>query len=139
MAKVIWKGDRVAQRFNKEMTTRMRKAAIFLQGEVKKSINTGQPVKRVGGTLIGLDPSKPGQPPKKVVGTLFRSIEQDVRVDTLAIVGRVGSNLSYARRLELGFTDTDSLGRTVNQAPRPYLRPALRRNRRILAQILGVR
>ena len=139
MAKVIWRGDRIAKKFEKDMLTRMRQATLFLQGEVKKAVNVGQPVRRVGGNLIGLDPSKPGEPPKKVVGTLFRSIEQDVSISTLAIVGRVGSNVSYARRLELGFVGADSLGRVINQRPRPYLRVTLRANRARIAQVLGVR
>jgi len=34
----------------------------------------------------------------------------------------VGTNLVYARRIEYGFSGTDSLGRTYNQPPRSYLR-----------------
>ena len=37
----------------------------------------------------------------------------------------VGSSMEYARRLELGFSGTDSRGRTYHQSPRPFLRPAL--------------
>lgn len=37
----------------------------------------------------------------------------------------VGTNVEYAARIEFGFADTDSLGRTYNQAAQPYLRPAL--------------
>lgn len=37
----------------------------------------------------------------------------------------VGTNVEYARRLELGFTRADSLGRVYNQPARPYLRPSL--------------
>ena len=36
----------------------------------------------------------------------------------------VGSDNPYARRIELGFTGYDSLGRYYDQAPRPYLLPA---------------
>ena len=50
-------------------------------------------------------------------------------------VGRVGTNVEYARRVEMGFVGTDSLGRTYNQAPKPYLRPALEKNR---SKILGL-
>ena len=50
-------------------------------------------------------------------------------------VGRVGSNVEYARRIEMGFVGTDALGRTYNQAPKPYLRPALEKNR---SKILGL-
>jgi HK97 gp10 family phage protein len=37
----------------------------------------------------------------------------------------VGTNVEYARRLELGFAGADSLGRMFNQPAQPYLRPAL--------------
>jgi phage gpG-like protein len=37
----------------------------------------------------------------------------------------VGTNLAYARRIELGFTGTDARGRTYNQPARSYLRKAL--------------
>jgi hypothetical protein len=35
-----------------------------------------------------------------------------------------GPTMVYARRIELGFKGQDSLGRTYNQAPSPYVRPA---------------
>lgn len=37
----------------------------------------------------------------------------------------IGSPLPYARRIEYGFNDTDSLGREYHQPAQPYLRPAL--------------
>lgn len=46
----------------------------------------------------------------------------------------VGPTMVYSRRLELGFTGTDSLGRVFNQPPYPYLRPALTFVTRIVAQ-----
>jgi len=51
------------------------------------------------------------------------------------LTGVVGSNVEYARRYDMGFVGTDSLGRTYNQAPRPYLRVALEKNR---SKILGL-
>lgn len=38
---------------------------------------------------------------------------------------RIGGNLVYLPRYELGFTGRDSLGRNYNQAPRPILRTIL--------------
>lgn len=35
-----------------------------------------------------------------------------------------GTNLEYARRIEFGFVGKDILGRTYNQAAKPYLYPA---------------
>ena len=45
------------------------------------------------------------------------------RVEVLA-----GTNVEYARRIEYGFNDTDSLGRTYAQEAQPYLRPAVDEN-----------
>jgi hypothetical protein len=36
----------------------------------------------------------------------------------------VGPTMIYARRIELGFSGPDSLGRVYHQPPRPYVRPA---------------
>lgn len=138
-AKVKWNANRVAKRYQKEMTTRMTKATSYLQGQVKKKIRRGQPVRRTtGGVLVGLDPSKPGEPPKKVTGHLSRMIHRRVDVRGGTITGIVSADTPYARRLELGFTGADALGRIVNQAPRPFLRPALKESRAVLKRILGV-
>jgi hypothetical protein len=72
-----------------------------------------------------------------VTGTLGRSIQT---VPLASGVGgttvEVGTNVIYSRRIELGFTGADSLGRVYDQAPSPYLRPALDENRpRILEAI----
>lgn len=70
-------------------------------------------------------PSPAGHAPATVSGTLKRSIASEINPAKLE--GRVGSNLEYSRRLELGFTEVDSIGRKYAQAPRPYLRTALHR------------
>jgi hypothetical protein len=41
----------------------------------------------------------------------------------------VGSNIAYAARVEFGFVGKDSLGRMYNQAPKPYLRAGILRQR----------
>lgn len=72
--------------------------------------------------------SKPraGPPgPRLQTGNLVRSITVDMRLDAGAPTAYIGSNAPYARRLELGFSDTDSLGRRYTQPPYPYLGPAL--------------
>lgn len=52
--------------------------------------------------------------------------------------GVVGTNVEYARRLELGFVGQDSLGRTINQKPRPHMIPAFEKHRlKILAKFGG--
>jgi hypothetical protein len=63
-------------------------------------------------------------------GTLARSIHVDVvetAPDHAAV--EVGTDVVYARRIEFGFMDTDSLGRRYHQTAKPYLRPALDEHR----------
>lgn len=78
--------------------------------------------------------------PHRRTGNLFRSIPEV----SPAIVSKtqsrvevaVGSAAEYARRLELGFSGTDSRGRTYHQSPRPFLRPALDDNEdRVVAEV----
>lgn len=42
----------------------------------------------------------------------------------------IGTNRPQGRRLELGFTGTDSLGRTFNQPPFPHVAPAIQQKTR---------
>jgi hypothetical protein len=48
-----------------------------------------------------------------------------------------GSNVVYAARYELGFTGTDSLGRSYNQAPRPFLRNVMANHKNDIMQIIN--
>ena len=67
--------------------------------------------------------------PHRRTGNLFRSIPEVspaiVSKTQYRVEVAVGSAAEYARRLELGFSGTDSRGRTYHQSPRPFLRPAL--------------
>jgi hypothetical protein len=76
--------------------------------------------------------SKPrsGPPgPRLLTGNYVRSINRRTtrRADTS--VTEVGSNAPQARRLELGFTGVDSLGRHYDQPPYPHYAPALEKIR----------
>lgn len=60
-----------------------------------------------------------------VSGDLHDSIEDDIVEERDGYVEtQIGSDLPYAARIEFGYTDTDALGRTYDQAAQPYLRPA---------------
>lgn len=81
--------------------------------------------------------------PHRVTGNLFRNIAEvspavikktDERCEMA-----VGSSMEYARRLEYGFSDTDSLGRKYNQPPRPFLRPALDENEAEVEEAIKLR
>ena len=54
-------------------------------------------------------------------GTYRRSIH----VEMSGKVALVGTNLPYARRLEYGFAQADSLGRVYSQKAQPHFRPPL--------------
>ena len=58
-------------------------------------------------------------------GTLRRSWRTELLPSRPGVYSaRTGPTVVYARRIELGFKGTDSLGRTYNQAPKPYVKPA---------------
>lgn len=126
---VEWKGDDVAMTIRARLSRNMDQATLYLKGQVQRSINRGN--------ADGKNPSAPGEPPKKVTARLFQSIATDKRESPLEITGLVGTNVEYARRLELGFTGTDADGRVVDQAPRPFLRPALANNLTAIGRILA--
>jgi len=90
-----------------------------------------------------LNSAKGGGFPSRITGNLFRSIPAVSPVTVSKTRNRVevavGSSAEYARRLELGFTGTDSLGRQYHQSPRPYIRPALVANRNNIEQEMAKR
>jgi hypothetical protein len=114
----IMVGKFVAQKMAKNA---LYAAAVVLQTNIKVDLNKGGPG----------PPSRPPNPPHKQTGTLGRRIQ----IDDSKNFGpkpsvRVGTKLVYARRLEYGFAGTDGKGRTVFQAARPYMRPALDRSKK---------
>jgi len=102
MAKITkWYGKEVNSAVAKVITNVIEKDCVLVEGDAKKNC--------------------------PIITTRLRgSITHEVE----GPVGRVGSNVIYARRVELGFVGTDSLGRKYNQAPNPYLRKALETNRK---------
>ena len=80
-------------------------------------------------------PSLPNNPPAVDTGTLRRSITFDVGTDESIINGRIGSTVldpPYGAYLEFG---------TSRMIQRPWLRPALERNREVIKEHIkeGVR
>ena len=92
---------------------------VWLAFQVKNSLNVGN--------RDGSQPSAPGEPPRKQTARLFKSITQVVETTPSAIVLKVGTNVEYARHLEMG---------TSRMAPRPYLRPALLNNRTKVVDVI---
>ena len=109
MKKVIWYGAKVIQKINKTNKRIINKACLMVERDAKKSI----------GQVSA--PSPPGHAPAAPTGRLRSSITHEIEGTT----GRVGTNVEYARYLELG---------TEKMSPRPFLRPALHANeKKILA------
>jgi len=114
-----------------EVVKNMRTATVFLRDRVKEKLNRGQPTRTLkSGHIIGLDPSLPGEPPKKITGQLQRSISTAVVLRAGEVVGQVGSSLKKAAALEFG----NSKG---TLKPRPYLRPALAENGVVITKIIA--
>lgn len=120
----------------------MKAAGAFVEGVVKQKISVrNEPRRRVGGRMVGMNPSKEGEPPKVMEGVLRANVAHAVTVtstEVSAYVGIQGGGQAdkYARRLELGFHGKDSAGRNVNQGPRPYLRPSVSENPDAIMQII---
>ena len=111
-----WHGDEAIRRINATMVQRLKGAAMYVRGEARKNISRGQPTrlthgmqrhdemgrftKRGASRRVGLDPSAPGEFPKKVTGQLRRRVVWEV--DEHKLTARVGTNLPYGKWLEVG-------------------------------------
>jgi hypothetical protein len=73
-------------------------------------------------TVVANASGRPG--PEAPTGDYRRSISRQVVKGGSTSEGFVGTNAPQARRLELGFTGTDSLGRSYDQPPFPHFGPA---------------
>jgi phage gpG-like protein len=120
-----WNGARFQEQFRRQIRGRITAACIYLENQVKADVSqpgtlrytvptkSGKPSRRQR-TVYNFTHSRPGNPPFKQTGHLRRSITHEVD----GPVGRVGSNLAYARALELGYAPG-------GLAPRPFLRSNL--------------
>jgi hypothetical protein len=71
-----------------------------------------------------------GSKPHNRTGALARSVRM-VKVEELSFgrwMSQTGPTLVYSRRVELGFTGTDSLGRQYAQPPFPYMQPGFEKS-----------
>jgi len=134
-----WYGDDVNRIVNRHVASGMRKAVQLVVAVAKRKVNRGQPTKGAKGSGVrrGLDPSKPGTPPKVVTSELKRNIKGKVIAKPGLVRGIVGCNVPYARRQELGFKGVDSLGRSVRHLPRPFLRPSVLENKKLIKRAIA--
>jgi hypothetical protein len=125
-AKFNWNGDEIASKIKGTMLDRLDFAGITLMNEARDLISRSQPRSGKGARKVGLDPSRPGTPPKRVTGTLHRSVFW--ALDRQRGKGRVGTPLKYGLFLELG---------TSKMAARPWMITALRNKREAIKRILS--
>lgn len=121
--KLNWRGKEVYAKALKQLKINAEITGMFVEGKIVTSLSIGQPIKTVGSNRrkVGLDPSKPGQPPRVLHGALRGSISHRVDVKGSTVDVYIGAHTPYARALELGY-------KPRSLAPRPYLRPGLRKN-----------
>jgi len=116
-AGIKWEPDKFLSELERAKKTALRRAAVLVVASVKKSFgSTGVPGATKAVRHAGR--SRPGEPPHVDTGTLRRSITYKIAKDSAF----VGSNVVYARALEMGYAPG-------GLAPRPYLRPVIDRER----------
>jgi len=129
--KLKWHGQKVIAQTKRQLVMNMGNVTQLARNEVIKSINVSQPVKRLpSGDRVGLDPSSPGAPPKRVHGDLVRSIVSDVQVQGNVVVGSYGSTLKK-RAMALEFGNAKGTLKA-----RPFLRPFVLNNRKRIMRLL---
>lgn len=122
MAEVKWYGAKVFADINKSMDKVNNAVALDVRNEAIASMRGPKSGReyRVPGTQKTYTASAPGEAPAIQFGTLRSSIIVEFIAQNHR---RVGTNMVYARRLELGDRGPDKRGVTIKA--RPYLRPAL--------------
>lgn len=111
-----WNDSKFKDEIRNKAKRNMIDACKFLESYIKHSIS-------------GPSPSAPGEPPGVKTGTLRRSIDWEIDEGRNELIGRIGTATEYAIFLEFG----TSRGLVA----RPFLRPALAKNKSKIAKILS--
>lgn len=111
--------DRIIAKASATSREIVRESAILVESATKGNFE---------GSHAKGEPHVGGDKPNVVTGTLRRSIRHDpIAPDGLTgAFTLVGPSVVYARRVELGFTGTDSKGRRYSQPPHAYFAPGVR-------------
>ena len=127
--------------FIKTLTKRLKvtpekrvKQALFESGSLVRGTATQSIARgtKTGVTYQKYNPNRihtasaAGEPPATDTGRLVNSIYQDTKKRGKTFVGIVGAGVDYAIHLEFG---------TTNMGARPFLQPALRKNRKKIINI----
>ena len=98
------------------------RATMIVESTAKKSIQAGGTGKLYKRGDITHRASAPNNPPATDTGFLVSQITMDVDVKANgSVVGQIISSAPYSKALEFG---------TVNMQPRPFMQPALMKNKR---------
>ena len=124
-----------------KLTAGLRRAALWAEGEVKRSFQPGTGRTYMRGKVKHVA-SVPGQPPAVDTGRLRASITHEVVTEGSKTIARIGTSaaeisgkrrdkrakkVNYAKELEFG---------TRHKAARPFLRPILARKAELLDQFV---
>ena len=112
---------RIVDNPEKHLKQLVQRAATTVEGTAKESIVSGNPTGRTyvrGG--ISHTASAAGQPPAQDQGQLAQNITTKVTTNGTQVIGQIIASAPHAPHLEFG---------TSTIEPRPFMQPALERNR----------
>lgn len=118
-----WHGDKFVSEMQQKARKNVQRLGHFLVRDIKLSLN--KPGPRKGNKMARA--SKPGEPPHRRTGRLARSIQAAALNLQNEVLLRIGTNVKYGLWLEFG---------TKKMAPRPFLRAALERNRKLFEKVM---
>jgi phage gpG-like protein len=97
-----WHGDAFLNRVVAVSGQNIDAAARYYANKVREAVSVANSprVRLRSGRYVGANPSRPGQPPRKLSGHLRRSIASEF--DAATNTARVGTNLPYGKFLEKG-------------------------------------
>ena len=126
---VKWNGPKIYQRTVNALIRKMERLGGQMERDIKASMKPGTGREYPSRTGKGMHKaSKPYYPPAPDTGDLKKSISHSVWYEPGAVHLRVGTDIPYAKWLEIG---------TRKMLPRPFLRPCLERFRPKIAAIIG--
>jgi len=112
---------RIVTNPEKHLKRLVQRAASLVEEEAKKSIVSGN---KSGRTYtrgsISHTASAPGQPPASDTSFLVQNITSQVKSEGTNVIGQIVASAPYAKPLEFG---------TTQMSPRPFMQPALNKNR----------
>lgn len=129
--KVHWDTRNFMRQVERERRGALKKAALVVVRSVKESM----PDSGIAGATKKereADRSKPGEPPHRQTGWLMKNINYELLGNDTARVG-VNDVVKYAAILEWGGWTGRNHASYI--APRPYLRPALKREQANILRI----